>query len=417
MKTLFYILISLIASTSFGQLSNWHEVPTNTDHKLNTISFGSDMVGYIGGNDSLLLKTTDGGATWTEVNHSGLTFFGGGEHILNVKFVSEDVGYLTVGPYGGTYKTVDGGLNWTAVTFAGNMCFNQGLFVFSEGEGFVGGSGCFQGEHIEKMSGDVMSTVTLNTPSWDAMNLVLDIDFYDNTFGLAVSKERYLRTMDGGATWDTIPIGFADCELTSVEIFNDSSAYVGYRDLSSNFGLLLTTDHGQTWTQDIDVATFYYPDYNDVGEANNGYLFSCGGVDGMNPTGLIFENKGSWWNYYPVDHMLNGFDSYGDSTVFMVGDSGYVVTNVNPQTLSVDDEEEIYNLELYPNPTTDELNLLLPFELQHNANISILDLNGRIVKQVDAITTSISVAELGVGVYVLTIQQGDQMLQRKFIKQ
>ena len=64
----------------------------------------------------------------------------GGEHIINLQFISENVGYATVGPYTGTFKTVNGGLTWTPMPdFV--TCYNQGLFFFDELNGVVGGSG------------------------------------------------------------------------------------------------------------------------------------------------------------------------------------------------------------------------------------------------------------------------------------
>src|SRR5690606_35849383 len=97
--------------------------------------FASPAVGYIGGNDSLLLKTTDGGFTWNQVSYTGVTFFSSGEHIVDLEFVSESVGYMTVGPYSGTYKTTDGGSTWTPINFIGAMCYNYGMYLFSEDNG------------------------------------------------------------------------------------------------------------------------------------------------------------------------------------------------------------------------------------------------------------------------------------------
>ena len=229
----------------FGQ-TTWYEIPTGTNKQLNVIEFASANVGFIGGNDSLLLKTTNGGVSWDSLSFTGVTFGLGGEAIVNLKFVSESIGYMTVGPYSGSYKTTDGGLTWSLITFTGTMCYNQGMYFFSEDNGAIGGSGCFQGEHIEMMSAGVLTVPTINTPSWTASDIVLDIDFEGANFGLAVSESRIVRTTDGGATWDTIPHGFPDILLTSIEIMDDTLAYAGYIDLSSNFGLLMTTDAGLT---------------------------------------------------------------------------------------------------------------------------------------------------------------------------
>src|SRR5687768_13877794 len=107
MKTIKLILFAGLFSLGVNAQTTWYEIPTGTTKKLNTIHFPSSTVGYIGGNDSLLLKTIDGGETWNPVAFTGVTFYPGGEHIINLKFVSETIGYMAVGPYSGTYKTTN----------------------------------------------------------------------------------------------------------------------------------------------------------------------------------------------------------------------------------------------------------------------------------------------------------------------
>jgi photosystem II stability/assembly factor-like uncharacterized protein len=108
MKKLVLAFFVLQIGVGFAQ-TTWYEINTGTTKKLNTINFPTNLVGYIGGNDSLLLKSTDGGETWNELAYSGVTYYPGDEHILNLKFVTENIGYMTTGPYGGAYKTIDGG--------------------------------------------------------------------------------------------------------------------------------------------------------------------------------------------------------------------------------------------------------------------------------------------------------------------
>ena len=68
------LLHALLLATLFASAQNWHQIPSGTTSKLNTIDFPSASIGYIGGNDSTLLKTTDGGETWNPVNFSGGDF-------------------------------------------------------------------------------------------------------------------------------------------------------------------------------------------------------------------------------------------------------------------------------------------------------------------------------------------------------
>lgn len=415
MKKLFTFL-SLVGSLSaLSQSTTWYEIPSGTDKQLNVVEFATPMVGYIGGNDSTLLKTTDGGGTWSPVQLSGVNFFPGGEHIVNLKFVSANVGYMTVGPYGGTYKTSDGGNNWTALTFSGNMCFNQGLYFFSEDNGVIGGSGCFQGEHLEVMDAGNLSPSTVNTPSWDAQDIVLDIDFLDSNFGMAVSQNRFLKTTDGGLVWDTIPHGQSDILLTSVEIINDSTIYAGFIDEASAFGILMSTDSGSTWSMDLNSATFYYPDYTDIDQSADGHLFVSAGSDFSN--GVIFELVNQNWWFHPVDQNMRSIATYNDSTVFAVGDSGYVVTNIDPVLLSQNEitfEQE--ELRVFPNPCSEVLTIVIPDGVQQsNSQLIIRSLDGKEIRTLQN-SKNVDVNDLSDGVYFIELHYQDFRYISKFIK-
>jgi len=100
MKTILTLFLAVLGSASIAQ-TTWYEVATGVNNRLNVVEFASADVGYIGADDTLLLKTTDGGKTWQEVNMAGLNVFPGGEDILDLKFFSEDTGFMIVGCLGG----------------------------------------------------------------------------------------------------------------------------------------------------------------------------------------------------------------------------------------------------------------------------------------------------------------------------
>ena len=418
MKLLTSIILLMATVQLTAQTTTWYEIPSGTDKKMNTISFGSDMVGYIGGNDSLLLKTTDGGQNWSPVSFSGVTFLPSGEHIVNLKFINATIGYMTVGPYTGTYKTTDGGSTWSEVTLAGNMCYNQGLYFWDENNGIIGGSGCFQGELISVMSNGTISSATMNDPTFNAADIVLDLDFH-NALGLGVSRGRFVRSTDNGLTWDTISSGIT-YELTSIEIVDDTLAYAGYIDTNaSGFGLLVTHDAGLTWSMEMSMATFYYPDYNDVYETANGYLYA-GGETSFQNKGMLFDHKGNGWWYYEVDHPVHAINSYGDSTVFAVGDSGLIVTNVNPATLGISHTHpsQVHDFTPYLNPAQTHLNLAYTdTDFDVNPEVVIWNLQGQMAYQTILTQKIIPVENLTPGIYVLELRFNNEIIRQKFVKE
>lgn len=422
MKTILLLTIGLLLGSQVNAQSNtWYQIPTGTTKKLNTINFPSSTVGYIGGNDSLLLKTTDGGETWNEVNYTGVTFIGDEDSILNLKFVSETIGYMATGPYGGIYKTINGGTTWTQITPAGVLCFNEGLFFFDENNGFLGGSGCFIGETIEKMSAGVLATTTINTPTNTAQNRVVDIDFLNSTFGLAASYSGYiLRTTNGGTTWDTIPTPvMPNASLTSVAIVDDTLAYAGYNQIGGGLGILRTIDAGLTWTQDMNSATFYYPYFFCMHESGDGKVFS-GAQPSWATNGLIFENYGGGlWAYYEVDQPIHDMTSYADSVVFGVGDSGYVVVNQPPANLSFTENQNANDaLAVFPNPFNDIITVNLPQEISsENFSLTIYSVTGELVYTAQNKNMMLDLGNLTSGVYFVRLTSSDHLWTSKIIKQ
>lgn len=417
MKKLLAPLLLFQIGFGFAQ-TTWYEIDISTDKKLNTVNFPSNLVGYIGGNDSLLLKSIDGGETWNEINYSGVTYYPGGEHILNLRFVDENIGYMTTGPYGGAYKTVNGGTTWTQLSTI-SLCFNEGLFFFDEQNGFIGGSACFEGEKIDKMTSGVIAPTTINSSTNNADNRIVEMDFLNSGFGLAASYSGYiLRTIDGGANWDTIPSGLdSGVPLTSVAVINDTLAYAGYDTPDgSGFGILATADGGLSWAMDLGWATFYYPDYLCVHEAGSGIIYS-GGVPSGGGSGLIFELTDlTALSYYEVDQPIYDISSSGDSVVFAVGDSGYVVVNQPPSLLGLETmTAEGLIFSVYPNPVQDVLSVSPEFG-QTDFVFTITDISGAIVLQGETSNKQIWVESLPAGFFVVQIESDNFTASSRFIK-
>ena len=398
------ITISFLFLALHTHSQNWYQITSGTTENLNTIHFPTPSVGYIGGDDSLLLKTTDGGLTWNPMNPSGINFLSWNADILNLQFLTDSIGYVTIGPYSTSYKTMDGGLNWTANALAGNNCFNQGLFFFDQDNGFIGGSGCFQGELISKLTAGTWSPATMNSSTWDSQNMIVDIHFYDSQLGLAASSSGLIfRTTDGGLNWDSIPSNTAMHPITSVLMINDTLAYAGYKAISgAGFGIYISTDGGLSWNYDGNSATFFYPDFLTLHQSGNGEIFS-GGVSQGSQTGLIFRSPGDilTWNFDAVDQQINDISSYNDSTVFAVGDSGYIVVNKILTGLISHDDLQIIKIKVSPNPTNDYFNLDFPQHINtSNITTKIYSLLGELV-QIESGTKTIDVRKLAAGVYVI----------------
>jgi len=412
-------LLSCILLAVSVHAQNWFQIPTGTTKQLNTIDFPSSTIGYIGGNDSLLLKTINGGQTWQEVNYSGITFYPDGEHFVKLQFITETIGFATVGPYSGVYKTLDGGLNWQPLS--SNLCFNQGMYFFDENNGFIGGSGCFQGELVDQLVNGIWSSATINSITWNFNDRITDIDFYGSNLGLASSAGgRFLRTTNGGQNWDTIasPYG-VDVPLLSILIVDDTLAFAGYdQQDGAGFGLLTSHDAGLTWSEEFGMATFYYPDYFGIHLAGNGKIYT-GTNENFGSSGLIFTATSNHnWNYENVDHPIYDFSSYNDSIVFGIGDSGYLVTNVPLAILHFNEQSTLeFNMNVFPNPTNGKLTIVAPEVLSTELNYQLVTTAGKLIDSGKLEHSQLDLTHLENGIYLLQITDGEAKYTNRIIKE
>jgi hypothetical protein len=74
------------------------------------------------------------------------------------------------------------------------------------------------------------------------------------------------------------------------------------------------------------------------------------------------------------------------------------------------------NFSIYPNPTSSILNISNPNNVEIKS-ISVVDINGRIVKNQSDSLSQINVSDLNAGVYFVTIEAAEGKTTKKFIKQ
>ena len=411
-----YILLIaclLLGSTLFGQTS-WYEIPTGTDKKLNAIDFPSNNIGYIVGEDTTILKTTDGGQTWTQLGLNGIIVTGLNAHFTDIEFIDENTGFLVSG-YSGVYKTVDGAQTWTQVQYS--MCFPHTTYLFDETNYIVAGGDCFEGAKLEKVVNGVGSPANLSMNFWNSNEVVVEMSFINANVGLAATRSSYmLRTIDGGSNWDTISVNLnVNAYLTSVLMVNDTLCYAGYNENGGGFAILKSVDGGLTWGQDMGTATFFYPAYLSVHAANNGDIYS-GALPTSSSGGMIFETvDGLTWDYQQVDQAINAMTSYGSDITFGVGDSGYLVVNTPISNLGISETVDL-SFNLYPNPVQNELTIENPNA--ETMEVSVLDANGRILKM-DSLpsgSSKIDCSDLDYGMYFIQVKVNGRIGMKQFVK-
>ena len=405
------LFISFVFAFFQIKAQSWVEVNSGTHLKLNSISFGSNLVGYIGANDSTLLKTIDGGQTWNVQPTNGIHFTQNLPHIIQVDFVDALNGYLMVGHAlydGRMYKTTDGGANWTAVAIA--MCAPIFNFNFDADNAMVMGSSCFGGKTIDRKINGVWQNNSTYL-SW-GNDYLRTATFYDQQFGMVAGDSGQVhRTMDGGLHWDTVQTLSKDI-IWDLQFVNDSTIY-GVIDSLSN-ALMISQDSGKTWVSHSNSFTFFYPQFEALALMPNEGVLAVGETF-ANQGMIVWGNEtGPFWRKETVGQPLEDVTMSNDSTAFAVGDSGLIVVNQS-LILGVKQVKTSTKFKLYPNPATEYFTI-------ENADrtvseVWIYDISGRLVKTIQSGYDQIHISNLEKGAYHVVVFSKDNREVHQLIVQ
>ena len=417
MKKFLFFIAMLATATGFTQEQPyWHNSPSpsGTNKKLLSISFGSSTVGYIGGVDSLMLKTTDGGQSWQPLLLTGITMSVGVNDIVDVDFVSPTVGYITLTnhqfPYllGRVYKTNNGGSSWTLIN-AGNIAAYRTHF-FAEGNGFVIGSAFFAGNAVSKLSADTPNIY--HTFSFDGTSFNLSVDFLNAQTGI-IGGERgqAYRTFNGGSTWDTVQTMTTDTAILAIRFLNDTTILASTVDR-----LIISHDSGLHWDTDFNSLTFDYPAMKEIITSAKDSFVAVGYGAALQEYGVIYWHDGEYNRQQHADHPLNGVAMCNDSIGYAVGDSGLIVTNRTVPVVGVHTPSQLEKaLKIYPNPTTG----MFTTSLSVLHTIKVYDFSGRLIttNNMPAMIQHIDLSAYSSGAYFLNIATTQESINRKVVLQ
>lgn len=277
MKTVLLILGLLICELTFSQ-TNWTVVDSGSSSALKDVQFTSDSVGFIVGGNGTLLKTMDGGSTWSVIMMNTT------EDFISVSFISDTVGY--VASQNSIYKTTDGGISWLIVTTDLVNTFNTLKFI-TEDIGFIGtdsyilktidggqnwvniqstlsiiNSISFPTATVGYFTGGASSGYVYKTTDQgntvsttvNAFNTIREeIQFLDATTGYLIGwySPQVLKTVDGGVSWLTM--GTDHVGGIAVRFLDEQTGY--HIDQSGGtYKILGTNDGGLNWTTELTLS-------------------------------------------------------------------------------------------------------------------------------------------------------------------
>ena len=108
---------------------------------LRSIFFTDSLTGYAAGDSAALLKTANGGATWTSISLSPIS-----QNLTSVYFVNASTGYL-VGNSGVIYKSSNAGASWVSQASGTTTKLNS-IFFANATIGYAVGNGGVVLKHL-----------------------------------------------------------------------------------------------------------------------------------------------------------------------------------------------------------------------------------------------------------------------------
>lgn len=210
MNKILLLLVFFIISYELSSQVYWKEidnipVSARDNHFLDVYFLsGSPDYGWIVGFYGQVLRTTNGGDSWTvhTVPYDPLYEMAGGMpgHLESVKFVNPNVGYAS-GP-AGIFKSIDGGVTWRDITDEERFS-HWGCFFVDEEYGYAVGDGCSNRLPTIRRTtdgGNTWEIIQIDTPYFTGLT---DIIIEGNgRVGYAVSSGFIWQTLDSGLTWD-----------------------------------------------------------------------------------------------------------------------------------------------------------------------------------------------------------------------
>jgi photosystem II stability/assembly factor-like uncharacterized protein len=264
----FIFLFLLLWIGNIGYAQNWIQLDTVTTEALHSVSFLDSSRGWAVGHWGTVLKTTDGGTTWT-------VYTTGTENDeYSSSFIDTSNGWTT-SVAGIVRRTTDGGASWTPQT-TGTSEWLRDIIFLDVNRGWTVGQG---GTVLHTINGGTNWTAQ-PTGVWRNINAVA---FTDTLHGWAAGSGIVFKTTNGGAAWNS------QTNINWLALYGIAFADTNHGWIVGNTGQILYTNNGgSSWTIQTSGTTTVLNSVAFV-DTNNGWAVGNGG------TILRTINGGTTW--------------------------------------------------------------------------------------------------------------------------
>ncbi|HLG02378.1 MAG TPA: YCF48-related protein [Bacteroidia bacterium] len=280
---------------------------------LSSVFFIDATSGFAGGNDGILLVTTDGGISWQQASLQA-----GEDCDFNcIAFPTRDTGFasgmennnsINSGP--AIYRTYNGGQSWQFIGGPFDMrftAFPTKLIGYMDS----------YGNGIEKTTdgGQSWNTLSGSPPSSFGYS---GLYFATKDLGFLGTSSYPYRTTNGGTSWSILSLPSFEYEFNGPTDYDFSDALHGVA-VFSRGDIDVTADGGSTWTNVFDAMNDHYYPLNAVATPSSDFMIA-GGINYL----AASANGVDWEQYYQQDG--TSFPGEVSDIHFYDSQNGYAVT-------------------------------------------------------------------------------------------
>lgn len=263
----------------------WQQQPVPTQTTLTSVFFINPRLGWAAGHAAIILRTTDGGESWTKVYEDPT----GEQPILDLWFRDDRFGYA-VGAYGLLLETTDGGDTWGKRSFSADSATPADPPAESEDSSWY------------DATAELGEDVHLNQLRESAGGRLY----------IAAEAGNVYRSDDGGATWLSLDPPYEGSFFGVLPLAGESLLVYGLRG-----NLLFSPDAGKSWSA---IETGTTATLNDAIRLQDGRVV----VVGLAGTLLISGDDGRTFDadLQPDRAGLSKVVDVGDGHVILIGTHG-----------------------------------------------------------------------------------------------
>lgn len=298
----------LVAVGAFGHIllsddngANWRQttsVPSRVT--LTSVSFADEKTGFAVGHDTTILKTVDGGETWTQV-------YGGddSENVLLSVVAADAQTVFAVGTFNLVLESKDGGQTWSERQLVTEETAVAALLS------------CKEPKPQDAEEGDLKTEEDI--PPTD-LHLQSAFMGPDGSIFIAAEKGSIYRSLDRGATWDMKVTCYAGSFWGGAALRDGSIVVAGMRG-----NVWVSRDLGANWAQ---VESNSPESLSGVTQLSDGTIM----IVGLGGAVVYSTDNGASFKAYnrPDRKGLAAVEQGPDGKVVIVGEPGIVFELAKP---------------------------------------------------------------------------------------